>query len=158
MNVTGRLRQHAIRHLFSFLFISILLAVSGCQNAQPVEKTTGLSVPSTGSESVPAITPMAPATQSVKPEPTPPETGSVSSCQRELVALSKINQRLYAQKKAAFDELLTSASVYTGVREDITAQTKDTMDAFYKFKTQKICSDIEQAVRQALINRVENMK
>ncbi|AST78850.1 TPA: hypothetical protein JD342_18395 [Citrobacter freundii] len=69
-----------------------------------------------------------------------------------------MNQHQYAKKKAAFDQLLDSASVYTSVREDIGSQTRDTMDALYKYKTQKLCSDIEQTVRQSLINRGESFK
>jgi hypothetical protein len=81
-----------------------------------------------------------------------------STCQQELLALSKVNQAAYAQRKASFDDLLASASVYTNVRGDIGEDTRTTMDALYKYKTQKLCSDIEQSVRQALINRGENFK
>jgi hypothetical protein len=84
--------------------------------------------------------------------------GEATTCQRELLALSKVNQTAYAQKKAAFDALLNSASVYTAVRDDIGSQTRGTMDALYKYKTQKLCSDIEQTVRQSLITRGENFK
>jgi len=83
---------------------------------------------------------------------------SMATCQRELIALSKVNQRSYAQKKAEFDLLLSRASVYTSVRDEIGAQTKDTMDALYKFKTQKLCSDIEIAVRQSLLSTGESIK
>lgn len=147
MIVTDKFRKYAGRSFCSFIFISTLLIIGGCQQSKPVNKTTSYVPP-------PVMTPTI-----ATPEPQHTGAGvegSASNCQRELVALSKIDQRLYAQKKAAFNELLSSASVYTAVREDITLQTKDTMDAFYKFKTQKICSDIEQTVRQALINRVEN--
>ncbi|SNY62259.1 hypothetical protein SAMN02744775_00763 [Enterobacter sp. CC120223-11] len=82
----------------------------------------------------------------------------MTTCQRELIALSKVNQRSYAQKKAEFDLLLSRASVYTSVRDEIGAETKDTMDALYKFKTQKLCSDIEIAVRQSLISTGESIK
>lgn len=153
MIVTDKFRKYAGRPLFSLIFISTLLVTGGCQQSKPVNKKT-LPEATTSYVPPPVMTPAA-----ATPDPQRAEAGvegSASNCQRELVALSKIDQRLYAQKKAAFNELLSSASVYTAVREDITLQTKDTMDAFYKFKTQKICSDIEQTVRQALINRVEN--
>jgi hypothetical protein len=88
---------------------------------------------------------------------TAPE-GEATACQRELLALSKVSQSAYSQKKAAFDALLSSASVYTSVRGDIGSQTRETMDALYKYKTQKLCSDIEQSVRQSLISRGENFK
>ncbi|MBT1713854.1 hypothetical protein KK116_06185 [Enterobacter dykesii] len=160
MIVISRLREkHTINHLFTLLFISHLLMLTGCQHSQSNEVRSGSEIPASLSYvPAPVITPKAPAPKIARPELTSSESGAASTCQRELIVLSKVNQRLYAQKKAAFDELISSVSVYTAVREDINPQTKDTMDAFYKFKTQKICSDIEQAVRQALINRVENFK
>lgn len=152
MIVTDKFRKYAGRPLFSLMIISTLLVTAGCQQNKTANKKT-MSGPTTSYVPAPVLTPVA------MPEPQPAAAsaeGSASTCQRELVALSKISPRLYAQKKSIFNELLASASVYTAVREDITVQTKDTMDAFYKFKTQKICSDIEQTVRQALISRVEN--
>ena len=84
--------------------------------------------------------------------------GSASVCQRELAALSKLNPPAYAVKKQAFETLLRTASVYNDVRNDINEQTRDTLDALYKYKTQKICSDIEQAIQQSLISRGESVK
>jgi len=75
-----------------------------------------------------------------------------------MLALAKVNPRLYAQKKMAFDELLSSAAIYTKVRNKIGDQTRDTMDALYRYKTQKLCSDIGQALLQSLVNRGESIK
>ncbi|MFP2335346.1 hypothetical protein ACLEW9_13570 [Enterobacter ludwigii] len=83
---------------------------------------------------------------------------TLTVCQRELMVLSKINKLTYSKKKAEFDNLITHASVYTSVRDDIDFKTKDTLDALYKFKAQKFCSDIELAVRQSLISVGENIK
>jgi hypothetical protein len=153
--VTDKFRNCAGKCFFSLIFISTLLTTGGCQQTKPGDTQT-MSEPE-ATYTAPAITPGSsmPESKMTSSQSTASAEGSASTCQRELVALSKINQRLYAQKKAAFNELISSASVYTAVRDDITAQTKDTMDAFYKFKTQKICSDIEQTVRQALISRVD---
>lgn len=154
MFVTDKFRKYAGRSFCLLFFISLVMATGGCQqNKTGNTKTSADST--TAYVPAPVITPGTAMTDAPAAPQSSPE-GSVSTCQRELVALSKINPRMYAQKKNSFTELLASASVYTAVRNDIASQTKDTMDAFYKFKTQKICSDIEQAVRQALINRVEN--
>lgn len=82
----------------------------------------------------------------------------VAICQSQLLALSKLNNELYLQKKKVFDNLISGASVYTTVREDIDIETKETLDALYKFKTQKLCNDIEQTLRQTLITQGENIK
>ena len=82
----------------------------------------------------------------------------VAICQNQLMALSKVNNEIYLQKKKVFDNLISGASVYTTVREGIDNETKETLDALYKFKTQKLCNDIEQTLRQTLITQGENIK
>lgn len=143
-----------------FLLVSLSLSLSGCQSSSEADQTVASSVSSVTPAPVlpsPQLK-MNTASSERASNPEQPAEGSVSACQRELLALSKINQRYYAQKKAAFDNLLSSASVYTSVRGDIGSQTKDTMDALYKYKTQKLCIDIEQTVRQALISRGEDFR
>lgn len=84
--------------------------------------------------------------------------GVVSNCERELLALSKVNKNAYAQKKAAFDDLLRNAAIYTEVREDIGAETRGALDALYKYKTQKLCNGIAQSIRESLIAKGENFR
>lgn len=83
---------------------------------------------------------------------------ALSQCQQELVALSKINPTAYNDRRLAFDGLLKSAALYGSVRKDINDQTKSTVDALYKFKTQKLCQQVEQDINQTLIDRGENLK
>lgn len=147
------------RYVKKALKILLMIApafLTGCQQHSQSELVTGKnSSPSVVSSPLPSpqITPAAQKAPSVEVS-----EGAASVCQKELIALSKVNQNQYAKKKAAFEQLLDSASVYTSVREDIGSQTRDTMDALYKYKTQKLCSDIEQTVRQSLINRGESFK
>ncbi len=84
--------------------------------------------------------------------------GPVEQCQRELSALRKINADMYEKRRAAFSGLLKNVSVYSSLREDINSQTKETVDALYKYKTQKLCHDIEQDLQQALISHGENLQ
>ncbi|MFG6655003.1 hypothetical protein ACG0Z5_11095 [Scandinavium sp. M-37] len=139
----------------SCLLLVITGMISGCQqHVQP--KSVVSQSPSADVSSVPSPQLM---TETKSPESVGGNSeGMASTCQQELLALSKVNQAAYAQRKASFDDLLASASVYTNVRGDIGEDTRTTMDALYKYKTQKLCSDIEQSVRQALINRGENFK
>lgn len=101
--------------------------------------------------------------------PTPPRSISVESsaaekgnkvalCQNELASLKKVSPNAYVEKKAYFDSLLNSVAVYASVRGDVNAQTKDTLDALYKYKTNQVCAEIEKEVLQGLIRRGESVK
>lgn len=130
--------------------------IAGCQKSEHKAPVAVAAESPALSESVPL-----PEPNLVTPERTVESDnvteGTASLCQKELVALSKVNKNLYARKKAEFDRLLSSASVYTSVRDEIAGQTRDTMDALYKYKTQKFCSDIEQSVRETLFKRGERL-
>ena len=136
------------------LSLPLLCLLAGCQTLSK-KQPSKVTPPPAVTMSPPVVA--SPTVARAEPPPAVAQ-GEVSTCQRELLALSKVNPRLYTHKKAAFDDLLAKASVYTGVRNDIGSQTKDTLDALYKYKTQKLCSDIEQSVRQSLINSGENIK
>ncbi|HHA1916833.1 TPA: hypothetical protein ACOEDZ_003447 [Enterobacter asburiae] len=130
------------------LLLSFVFIVVGCKNTSALQYQ----------ESAPLLS-NAPTISSNEPvQVLRAQKSTVTVCQRELMVLSKINKLIYAKKKAEFDNLIIHASVYTSVRDDIDFKTKDTLDALYKFKAQKFCSDIELAVRQSLISVGENIK
>ncbi|OMQ20485.1 hypothetical protein BMI79_18280 [Serratia oryzae] len=79
-------------------------------------------------------------------------------CQSELASLQSVNPKAYAAKKAYFDSLVRNASVYSAVRGDVNTQTKDTLDALYKYKTNQVCAEIERDVLNGLIRRGESVK
>lgn len=136
--------------------LGCILLLAGCQNKNRWSDTTQSTTATTAE--APAMTP-APVVQQPEPvEPAPAERGRIGLCQSELASLQKISPKAYAAKKASFDSLIRSASVYTAVRNDINAQTKDTMDALYKYKTNQMCSEIERAVMDGLIRRGESVK
>lgn len=144
-------------------FINVLavtgaLLLSGCQTNESLtsEQTAQTAEsPAQTAQSAPLPTPQMTKAQE---EESQASEGSATVCQRELAALSKINPSVYAVKKEAFETLLRTAASYSAVRSDINEQTRDTLDALYKYKTQKICSDIEQAIQQGLISRGESIK
>ncbi|HBE9082900.1 hypothetical protein [Serratia fonticola] len=88
----------------------------------------------------------------------PDKGNKVALCQNELASLKKVSPNDYEEKKAYFDSLLNSVSVYASVRGDINTQTKDTLDALYKYKTNQVCAEIERDVLQGLIRRGESVK
>lgn len=113
-----------------------VLLISGCQSGEPQEPDhVAEKVAPAPSQSVSLPTPQ--ITPSAAEAPGAGE-GSATICQRELAALAKINPSTYAAKKAAFETLLNNASTYSAVRGDINGQTRDTLDALYKYKTQKL--------------------
>lgn len=129
------------------------LLLAGCQNNQ-AKKTVPQSQPLTTNVQAP------PKQISVSPPPAPPEakTNKISLCQSELASLRQVSPKAYAAKKALFDRLVSNASVYSAVRGDVNAGTKDTLDALYKYKTNQLCADIERDVLQGLIQRGESVK
>lgn len=134
-------------------------AISGCQKKHTAESVSlvnpSISTTSGTVTSSTNTTELQPANTNAVNDS---EGGIASNCERELLALSKVNQNAYAQMKSAFDTLLKSASVYTEVRDEIGAETRGTMDSLYKYKTQKLCSDIQQSVRESLISNGEKFK
>ncbi len=139
--------------------LAALFLLTGCHSnkgnlaqASPEASSPAQLVPAPSEE---ALSPNAPSTLENEDASA---KGSATICQHELAALAKINPAKYATQKVVFDNLLKSASVYSMVRSDVNADTKDIMDTLYKYKTQKICNDIEQAIHDSLIARGENVK
>ena len=156
-----KLKKYTALNLFPTLAMAGALFLSGCQSsgygAQSADDAPALTQPEAQSASLPAPQ-IASATPNENRVENNTSDGAATQCQRELLALSKVNPAAYAEKKQAFDTLLRNASVYSAVRDDINAQTKDTLDSLYKYKTQKLCSDIEQAIQQGLISRGEGVR
>ena len=133
------------------LLIGVMMAgsllLTGCQSKKPRSLVS------------PPVT-VTPAPAPAAPPPPPPEKkeSRISLCQSELASLKKVNPKAYALRKAYFDSLVNSVSVYGAVRGDVNALTKDTLDALYKYKTNQACSMIERDVLDALIRKGESVK
>ncbi|WP_051916784.1 MULTISPECIES: hypothetical protein [unclassified Serratia (in: enterobacteria)] len=132
------------------------LLLAGCQNQNSQTKKV---VPQ---NQPPVATVQSPPQQiSVSSPPTTPPEGKANKiglCQSELASLRQVSPKSYAAKKALFDRLVSNASVYSAVRGDVNTDTKETLDALYKYKTNQLCADIERDVLQGLILRGESVK
>ncbi|AGB83799.1 hypothetical protein D781_3595 [Serratia sp. FGI94] len=132
------------------LLIGVMMAgsllLTGCQSKKPRSLV-----------SPPVMVTPTPAPVASSPPPEKKEN-RISLCQSELASLKKVNPKAYALRKAYFDSLLNSVSVYGAVRGDVNALTKDTLDALYKYKTNQACSMIERDVLDALIRKGESVK
>lgn len=71
-------------------------------------------------------------------------------CQRELEALKRIDIRIYNQRKAEFDRVMQGADIYVDVRSDVIVSTQDAVDAYYRYRVDKICADISKNVLDSL--------
>ena len=71
-------------------------------------------------------------------------------CRRGLESLKKINTAVYNKRKAEFDKLMSGASLYNGVRNDVEDYTQGAVDALYRFRADKLCADISNDVLNVL--------
>ncbi|EGB7051604.1 TPA: hypothetical protein ACIAR9_004290 [Salmonella enterica subsp. enterica serovar Poona] len=71
-------------------------------------------------------------------------------CQRELEALKRIDIRVYNQRKTEFDTVMQGADIYSGVRSDVSESTQNAVDAYYRYRVDKMCADISNDVLQRL--------
>lgn len=71
-------------------------------------------------------------------------------CRRELDALKKIDDVLYNKRKAEFNKLISGASIYNGVRNEVANYTQNAVDAYYRFRADKLCADISNDVLNGL--------
>lgn len=76
-------------------------------------------------------------------------------CQRELEALKKIDIKVYNQRKAEFDRVMQGADIYSGVRSDVRESTQNAVDAYYRYRVDKMCADISKNVLDSLSDKKE---
>lgn len=74
-------------------------------------------------------------------------------CQRELEALKKIDISVYNQRKAEFDRVMQGADIYSGVRSDVRESTQNAVDAYYRYRVDKMCADISKNVLDSLSDK-----
>ncbi|EPC0237626.1 hypothetical protein [Escherichia albertii] len=121
-----------IKLVFQVLLTSMLLG--GCESKpgiKPLQQTTGIKLVSSSGDRLDDVEKM-------------------ERCRRELEALKKIDSAVYNKRKAEFDKLVSGASLYNGVRSDVGNYTQSTVDALYRFRSDKLCADIASDVLKGL--------
>lgn len=148
---------------------TLVLTLSGCQKAGGQR-----------AEGAPDRIPAMPATAAMKPAafnagdaqtrlvpvrtvsaamaPAMSTGGDILTCQNDLNSLKQVNDKAWKVRKRDFDSLVASASVYASVRTDVNGKTRDTLDALYRFKTNKLCVQIERDVLDGLVVRGESIR
>lgn len=74
-------------------------------------------------------------------------------CRRELEALKRIDIRVYNQRKAEFDRVMQGADIYSGVRSDVRESTQNAVDAYYRYRIDRMCADISKDVLDNLSDK-----
>lgn len=74
-------------------------------------------------------------------------------CRRELEALKRIDIGVYNQRKVEFDRVMQGADIYSGVRSDVRVSTQDAVDAYYRYRVDKMCADISKNVLDSLSDK-----
>ncbi|HEI8868122.1 hypothetical protein [Serratia sp. AKBS12] len=86
------------------------------------------------------------------------EAERLQLCQQELGALRAIDQQQHQQLKQGFDHLMSGASLYAGVRTKVNGDTQEMVDALYRYKVNRLCAQVDQAVLAGLADRAEQVK
>lgn len=84
------------------------------------------------------------------------EAARLQQCQKELEALRTVHPTQFTGYKQAFDRLMNGAAQYSGLRTRVNAQTQDTVDALYRYRVNKLCAQINQAVLLGLAEHGES--
>lgn len=71
-------------------------------------------------------------------------------CEKELSALASVNQARQVDLKARFERVMHGASGYTNVRGAINPETRNAIDALYKFQAVKLCAEIRGEMLNSL--------
>ena len=71
-------------------------------------------------------------------------------CRKELNILKRLDNARYLSRKAVFDKLMSGARLYGYVRGDLQSGTRNTLDALFSYKLEKLCADISQDVLNSL--------
>ncbi|ELC5340104.1 hypothetical protein RJL32_003857 [Salmonella enterica] len=117
-----------------FLILSCSIFLCGCESqttVRPLQQATEVKTVSSSGDRLDDVEKM-------------------ERCRRELEALKKIDSAVYSKRKAEFDRLVSGASLYNGVRNDVGNYTQSAVDALYRFRSDKLCADIASDVLKGL--------
>ncbi|HEI8760286.1 hypothetical protein FMJ84_07550 [Klebsiella oxytoca] len=118
-------------------FIAVIIAgffITGC-----VPKKTPSLVTSSG--------------EAVSPPTNPEGEVDMVQCEKELSALGSVNQLRYSELKDRFERVMHGASGYTTVRNAVNPETRNAIDALYKFQAVKLCSEIRGEMLNSLADK-----
>ncbi|WP_193162838.1 hypothetical protein [Enterobacter ludwigii] len=147
-------------------FLLLVTVLAGCQARTPGDTAQatgpGQPVPApevrpvTGADNA-ADHPAAVAASPGNGEAAGDSTG-LTLCRNDLNSLKQVNEKAWQVRQKDFSALVAGASVYARVRGDVNGNTRDTLDALYRYKTNQLCARIERDVLDGLVVRGESIK
>ena len=91
-----------------------------------------------------------PYMEAVEPPMTSEGELDMVQCEKELQALESINHIKHVDLKSRFERVMLGASDYTNVRNSVNQETRNAIDALYKFQAVKLCSEIRAEMLNSL--------
>ncbi|PRD14577.1 hypothetical protein CQW29_15530 [Pantoea coffeiphila] len=83
------------------------------------------------------------------------ESEKLQQCQSQLEALKVMSPAQYTRMRNSFDYLMNGAAQYANLRQKINADTQDTVDALYRYRSNLLCAQIAQTLLDGLTRRGE---
>jgi len=125
---------------------ALCVLLAGCQTAKTKPATAA---------GVPAPTPpSATVTQPVQPMASVGTDDIMYTCMKELNALQQVSPRLYQTRSVELNDILAQAKLYMRIRDNVSIDIHQIMDAAYQFRIAKTCNRISTDLTNALIERV----
>ena len=84
------------------------------------------------------------------------EAARLLQCQKELEVLRTVQPKQFTDYKQDFDRLMHGAAQYSRLRTGVNTETQDTVDALYRYRVNKLCAQIDQAVLLGLAGSGES--
>lgn len=129
---------------------TLCVLLAGCQTAK-TKPTTAAGVP----VSAPApVTPSATVTQPTQPMASVGTDDIMYPCMKELNALQQVSPRLYQTRSTELNDIVAQAKLYMRIRDNVSTEIHQIMDAAYQFRIAKTCNRINTDLTNALIERV----
>ncbi|OON40167.1 hypothetical protein BTJ39_09735 [Izhakiella australiensis] len=139
-------------------------SLAGCQGmfrSHPVKKT--IEAPPAKVATMPSspgadnLRPLAPHSSEPATSETTTDSQSKSSetlnlerCKAQLEALKTLAPNQYPRLNNAFRFIMNGAAKYASIRSETSAETQDTIDALYHYRSNLICAQIGQTMMNTL--------
>ncbi|MFC0225510.1 hypothetical protein [Serratia aquatilis] len=136
---------------------ALCVLLAGCQNANDSAKTKPAPAATKNQavvQPVPAATPNPVIAQPAQPMISADTDAVMVTCMRELNALQQVNSKLYQSRSTELNNILAEAKLYMRVRDNVSPDIHQIMDAAYQFRITKTCNLIRTDLTRALVERV----
>ncbi len=131
----------ATRYSLLIIFSCSTLVLSGCHREQSPLSTEGKQ--------------LTVKTQLIQSQR---ETERLAQCQNELEILQELNPTQYKAYRKVFDSMMSGAAQYAHLRSLVSNVTQETVDALYRYRVNRLCSELSQSTLIGLAERAEQLR